>query len=354
MSSTTTTSTTTETPKVLRLRPKVDDAMPLPPFEYAHIFDEANYGDWRDELATKGWTVVKGAVPRERALSYRERMFEWLESFPLGFKRDDPSTWTNEHLPVHAKGGMFWSYGLSHESFCWDLRQEQGIIDAFTKVWGTDELVTSFDAGCIMLPGRTDVKDDQPWEHMDQSRHRRGFYCVQGIANLNENGPDDGGLMVMTGSSQLVEEYFDTFGRTYEKERTFGAFDYWMFSDEELKWFENKGCKWVKVTAGPGDLILWDSRALHYNVRPKGEKDRCCTYICMAPAKLQTEEDKRIRKEAFEAERGTTHVPIGHVYSRAFTPSVRDGKPDPLDTGRPRDRIPQTDKILKLAGIKAY
>ncbi|WWD16297.1 hypothetical protein CI109_100723 [Kwoniella shandongensis] len=329
MSTDTTTTTFTQSPEpqVLRLRPKVDDALPLPPFKYAGIFDDPKFGDWRDELAIKGWTVVRRAVPTERALKYREEMFDWLESFPLGFKRDDPSTWTNEHLPVHMKGGMFHGYGFSHEKFCWDLRQEQGVIDAFAKIWGTDKLISSFDAGCIMMPKRIDVKDIGRWEHMDQSRHRRGFYCVQGLANLNENGPDDGGLMVLTGSSQLVEEYFDTFGRVYREERTFGAFDYWMFSEEEQQWFTDRGCKWVKVCAGPGDLILWDSRAMHYNVMPKGERDRVCSYICMAPAELLSESDRKLREDAFDKERGTTHVP---------------------------ERVPRTDKILQLAGIKSY
>lgn len=41
----------------------------------------------------------------------------------------------------------------------WDLRTEQGIIDAFAKIWGTDELITSFDGASVFLPKRTDVKD---------------------------------------------------------------------------------------------------------------------------------------------------------------------------------------------------
>lgn len=31
--------------------------------------------------------------------------------------------------------------------------------------------------------------------------------------NLNDNGPDDGGLMVIKGSSRLIEQYFDEKGR---------------------------------------------------------------------------------------------------------------------------------------------
>lgn len=49
--------------------------------------------------------------------------------------------------------------------------------------------------------------------HMDQSPCRRGMHVIQGIVNLNDCGPDDGGLLVLEGSSKLIEEYFDVIGR---------------------------------------------------------------------------------------------------------------------------------------------
>lgn len=55
--------------------------------------------------------------------------------------------------------GMFHAYGVAHEQWVWDLRTEENVVGAFAKIWGTDELVTSFDGATIMLPGRTDVKD---------------------------------------------------------------------------------------------------------------------------------------------------------------------------------------------------
>jgi hypothetical protein len=54
---------------------------------------------------------------------------------------------------------MFHAYGVAHEQWVWDLRTEENVVGAFAKIWGTDELVTSFDGATIMLPGRTDVKD---------------------------------------------------------------------------------------------------------------------------------------------------------------------------------------------------
>ncbi|KAK0469644.1 uncharacterized protein EV420DRAFT_1616195 [Desarmillaria tabescens] len=324
----------------------------FPPFKYANLLDEANFGDWRDELAIHGYVVVKGAVTPEKALEYRDRAFSWLESFGLGFDRNDESTWKNEHLPVHIKGGMFHGYGIEHEQFVWDLRTKQGIIDAFAKLWGTNELVTSFDAGAVMLPHRTDVTDGGKWEHMDQSPSRVGFYCCQSVINLNECGPEDGGLMVLRNSSRIVGKYFDEIGR--DETRTWGPVDWYGFTDAQQEWFYERGCEWVKVEAGPGDLIMWDSRTIHYNVRPSGDRSRVCTYICMAPAELLSEEDKETRSNAFKLCRGTTHVPFASIYSREHQPKLRKGKPCPLDTGIPKEPRRETERVLKLAGILAY
>lgn len=45
------------------------------------IFSAPNkvYGDFRDDLIRDGFAVVKGAIPRERALKYADEMFTWLE-----------------------------------------------------------------------------------------------------------------------------------------------------------------------------------------------------------------------------------------------------------------------------------
>lgn len=41
---------------------------------------DPTYGDWRDDLVRDGFAVIKGAVPRERALQYADKMMALLES----------------------------------------------------------------------------------------------------------------------------------------------------------------------------------------------------------------------------------------------------------------------------------
>lgn len=40
----------------------------------------AVYGDFRDDLVRDGYAVVKGVIPRERALAYGDEFFDYLEN----------------------------------------------------------------------------------------------------------------------------------------------------------------------------------------------------------------------------------------------------------------------------------
>jgi hypothetical protein len=46
------------------------------------------------DLTEHGYCVVPSVIPKERCEQYIDEALKWLEAFPLGFKRDDKSTWT--------------------------------------------------------------------------------------------------------------------------------------------------------------------------------------------------------------------------------------------------------------------
>lgn len=217
-----------------------------------------SYGDWRDDFHRDGCCVIKGVVSPERAEYYKAKQIEWLQNFGLGFDPNDKSTWTKDHLPVSFKGGMYFGYGSNHEKFVWEARTEPKVLDVFTKLWETDELLTSFDGMNITLPRQKDITWS-PWPHCDQSQLRKGMQCVQGLVNYQPNGPNDGGLVLMKGSSKLFDEFF-------KEERT-GAqsvdapppemkfIDHFRFSEEHVKWFEDRGCKIEKINMEAGDMV---------------------------------------------------------------------------------------------------
>lgn len=76
----------------------------MPHYESEPLIDTSiATGDWRDDLFRDGFVVVKGILSPEVAQNYKDRMLQWLETFPYGFKADNPSTWGAEHLPDHIK-----------------------------------------------------------------------------------------------------------------------------------------------------------------------------------------------------------------------------------------------------------
>ncbi|KII95905.1 hypothetical protein PLICRDRAFT_96719 [Plicaturopsis crispa FD-325 SS-3] len=265
------------------------------------------FGDWRDDLAVNGFAVIKSVVTPEKAQTYCDRAYQWIENWGLGFKRDDPSTWTADKIPVVRKGGMF-HHSIGQEAFLWDLRQEPKLIEAFAKLWGTDELLVSFDGANISLPGPMQDLNQPAWWHVDQDPDKRGFLCAQGLVNLVDNGPDDGGLMVLKGSHKLNTEYFTEVWNGTDGFQLTGAEaqpDFFGFDDNILKWFYAHGCEWVKTEVGAGDLIIWDSRTVHYNVPPKGNRSRIAAYTCYAPASIAAPDQLKMKQDIFKARKMT-------------------------------------------------
>jgi ectoine hydroxylase-related dioxygenase (phytanoyl-CoA dioxygenase family) len=127
---------------------------------------------------------------------------------------------------------------------------------------------------------------------------------------------------------------------------------FYPFQDEDVKWYEDQGCKLVKVCAEPGDLILWDSRQMHYAVYPETDTVRTIIYACYTPAALASKEDLALKKEIFEKWEATTHWPHINIHSQGK--AKVDGKIDPWERTEPLEKPELTDKLLKLAGVKAY
>ncbi|KAI8310466.1 hypothetical protein K4K61_000541 [Colletotrichum sp. SAR11_59] len=275
---------------------------------------DVSYGDWRDDLRTKGYAVVKGAIPRERAVEYQQRALKWLTSFGLPLDLDDPSTWLAENMPVQSKLNTFDNYCVVHEKFMWDARMEPGVVDAFSKVWNTNELLVSFDSLNITLPGRKDKSPRAPWPHVDQSPFKRGLHCIQGIINLSHVGDEDGSLMVLPGSNAYNAEFFDS----QADRSSWPEIDWRRFSEEEMKWFEGKGLKACKVKAEPGDLILWDSRTVHWGAEPTGNSKtiRTVIYASYSPAKLAKREALEEKARVFNVYGATTHWAHDNIWLR--------------------------------------
>ena len=250
-----------------------------------------------------------------------------------------------------CRGGLINRYGVGHEQFVWDIRGEAGVVDAFAKIWGTDELLVSFDAINLSLPYPKEELEQggrgAAWAHVDQSPLRRFKHCVQGIVNLAPNGPDDGGLMVLEGSLPLYTEFFETHD---PPAAGWSWRDNYVHTEAQVKWFTDRGCKWVKVEAEPGDLILWDSRCIHYGAAARGDRPRLATYVCYKPAKDCQPEYLNARHAAMKDYLNTTHDPILF----RLTGAKLGGKLTPDERMEPRSKPVLTPRMEQLAGVREY
>lgn len=61
------------------------------------------------------------------------------------------------------------------------------MLKTFETIWGTEELLVSFDGANISMPGEMQDPNQPAWYHIDQDPDRRGCLCVQGLVNLNVN-----------------------------------------------------------------------------------------------------------------------------------------------------------------------
>lgn len=309
--------------------------------------------DWMANLRRDGFAVVKGAIPRPRALELQQRARAWLKSFDndaLDF--NNPETWKKENLPIHTPINTFCSYRVAHEKFVWDARMEPGVLDAFTKIWGTNELLVSFDSLNITFPNRKDVPRLKSWEHVDQSPLRRGLHCIQGIINLSMAGPDDGGLVVYPTSHLYHDDWIDA---QAEKSR-FSSKDLYIFKEYELDWYKAKGLRPIKVCADLGDLIVWDSRTIHYGAEPTEASNtiRTVIYASYSPVKAASPEALVLKAQVFNNFGGTTHWAHDNIRLREEKTLLPDGTRDPRDRDEPLERPIMTDKLLQLAGVKPY
>lgn len=136
-------------------------------------------------------------------------------------------------MPIISEKGMVQAYGIPHEKFTWDIRCEPGVVEAFEKVYDTEDLLVSFDAVNFTFPNRKDLQPNKPWPHQDQdplkpgrvdnviliaqADESKGFRCLQGLVNILPNGPNDGGLIACKGAHLYSEAFHEEFKNEPDK-----------------------------------------------------------------------------------------------------------------------------------------
>jgi hypothetical protein len=269
-----------------------------------------------DQLNDLGATVIPNVLSKEECDIGEAGFWNWIETFSdRRIKRDDKSTWNRTQDWPYGLGlkGIIQHYkSIIHSQTVWDIRQNPKIVQVFADLYGSDpmNLLCSFDGVNIQPPPESTGKWADPygtnWQHMDQGPKKRGLCTIQGYVNLVETDHDDGCLIVRPGSHKYHDEFFATFPDFKD--------DWVKLTDEQQRWFDNKGCMPVCVPATRGSLTLWDSRCVHANStatmrRAHPERFRMVVYVCMTDRSQATESNLKKKRAYFEEGRVTNHYP---------------------------------------------
>ena len=301
-------------------------------------------------LDAEGYAVVADVFDGDHAALARARALQWdfLEGLPgARARRDDPATWTDAAGWLPDPGnGIVNGFGFGQSAAQWALRLRPRVRRAFEAVWGTADLLVSFDGGNMVRPARAGAPwapTRGGWWHVDQNALRagqRGRCCVQGLVTLTDANAATGGLCVVPRSHRD----FAALCARAPLARAKGAF---VPVDARDPLLARGG---VLVCARAGDLILWDSRTAHCNtpaLAPAEEAEeeeeegrakrdpavslqRQVGYVCMTPARWATAETLARRRDAFVRGESTSHWPHEFVVAGVGLPDAPDNDPDAI------------------------
>ena len=282
--------------------------------------------DWYRHLCEYGWATV----PIDGWKStFTNTFMTWMEGCSTDFSKDDPATWKLSNMPANSHN-VFKNY-FGHTEMQWQIREL--CIPIFSHMWQCqpEDLLCSFDGGCFIPPCKATTF--KPWIHVDQPRFETRFSCVQGIVNFEDNGPNDGGLVLVENSHTVFDEYMN---------RNASEGIVWQLSNLADPLLSDK--RLIKVCAPAGSMILFDSRTFHCNVKPSGDNYRMCTYVSMQPREYATPKELQTRIKLYENGRMTGHWCYGHYFK---------GNPEHPYTRGGINNMPKQIEVARLNDLRS-
>lgn len=306
----------------------------------------------KETIIKYGVAIIPGVINEKECESMISGTWDYVEHITQTWNspvnRNDKSSWRELFQLVPMHGMLMQHYNVGHVQSSWDLRQNPKIVKIYSDIWEVkpEELLVSFDGMSFSTPPEVSHRGWHrgTWYHTDQSYTRKGLDSIQSWVTAFDVNEGDGTLAVLEKSNLYHEEFGKKFKITNKD-------DWYKLSEEELKFYENKGCKPLRIICKKGDMIFWDSRTIHCGSEPmKGRKTpnfRLVVYLCYTPRIRATKSELKKKQKAFDELRTTSHCP--HIITKklfAKTPRSYDGT-------QPDITIIQPPKLSKLGLILA-
>lgn len=283
---------------------------------------------WLAHLNEEGYAVVADVASASEIEHAKDLLWQFLEE-SVGCQRSSPSTWTDERLERvgSVRNGILNSMGICQSTFMWYMRTLPKAHQVFEQIWGTSELLVSFDGANIFRPWHHGFRKTMcGWWHVDQGRGKQGRQAVQGLVSLFPSDGHTGGLTVVPRThlrhAEVVED------QQNPKQDYCAVQPYSPVLQEEMQR--------RLVCCRAGDLVLWDSRTVHANApapqEPSGPKDellRAAAYICMTPKAWAPADVRQRRRDAYKNGCGSSHWPHQLDVGLPGTPPVPLAEADP-------------------------
>ncbi|MCR8725381.1 phytanoyl-CoA dioxygenase family protein [Frigidibacter sp. ROC022] len=269
------------------------DACPLARIEKTLPLRVLSPEDWR-HWQSRGFVVVRQAVPREMADAVAEMLWQFQEMDP-----DDPGTWYKPQLreiKMKELNGTGMVEVYNHQSM-WDVRQYPRVYDAFVDIWDREELWAEIDRANLNPPNRAarQQKRSQGFIHFDVDISQRPLpVAAQGVLSLRRQGGEIGGFQCVPSVFAEIDDWWDRQPPGSDPFRP-----------------DVTGHEIVNVDLEAGDLLIFNSLLAH-GVRPNvSERDvRMAQYVSMFPADPGDEAQRQERLRIWSEQ---TH-PVGDPF----------------------------------------
>mmetsp|Transcript_714 Transcript_714/g.2035 ORF Transcript_714/g.2035 Transcript_714/m.2035 type:complete len:498 (+) Transcript_714:243-1736(+) len=267
-----------------------------------------------DYLHHFGYVVVKGVASSDEVSKAQYMLWQFLKK-EAGMDAKEPAGWTDARFATvgDPTTGILHGGGVGQSDASWYLRTLPRVRAAFANIWGTSDLIVSFDGANVFRPhhreGAAQHRTAGGWWHVDQGAAKVGLQSIQGFVSLRPATPATGGLCVVPRSHKKHADLLSY--------AAVGDSDFVVVPEPDVNPLVRGGCM---VDCQPGDLVLWDSRTVHCNAPsqitptaelgcPTDQMLREVVYICMTPRANASRSVLRRRRQAFVAGVTTTHWP---------------------------------------------
>ena len=273
----------------------------------------ANSDNLKEIIDKYGVAIIPSILTDDECQNMINNMWNYLEHITVNWKipitRNNISSWYQiNYLTYGSIIFQFWNIG--HSQMCWDVRQNQNIVNIFAKFWNVhqNELLASFDGASILFPSK--INNFESWFHTDQSYLDSSFQNIQSWVTAYDVAEGDATLIFLEGSHKYHSDFAKKFNITDPKK-------FYKLNEEELNDYLLKYQE-KKITCPKGSLVIWDSRTIHYGsdyIRTihygsgSGRNIRCVSYLCYAPKLFINKNNLINKKIAFDNLYTTSHDP---------------------------------------------